>query len=55
MMWCDIPEIRAGLGNATDAERAYTGFMQQFDHGFMLQTDTRETFVFYSTGVWHIR
>jgi len=54
-MWCDIPEIRSGLGNATDAERGFTGYMQQFDKGFMLQTDYGEIFIFYFNGVWEKR
>jgi hypothetical protein len=51
-MWCDIPEIRAGLGNATDTERGYSGAMQRFDNGFMIRTDTGGTFVFYAAGMW---
>ena len=51
-MWCDIPAIRNGLGNATDAERAFAGLMQQFENGFMVYTDYNATFVFYDSGVW---
>jgi len=51
-MWCDIAEIRNGLGNATDCERGYRGWMQQFDGGFMLQSDTGVTYVFYNDGRW---
>jgi len=54
-MWCDIPAIRNGLGNATDAERAFTGSMQQFEEGFMIYTDYGATFVFYSSGSWEQR
>lgn len=50
MMWCDIPEIRAGLGNATDCERGYWDVMQQFERGFMLQTDDGVIYVCYSDG-----
>ena len=54
-MWCDIPEIRIGLRNATDAERDYKGYMREFDNGFMIQTDYGANFVFYSNGVWEQR
>ncbi len=50
LVWCDIPEIRASLANATDEERGYTGYMQDFDNGFMIQTDKRANFVFYGSG-----
>ena len=54
-MWCDIPEIRNGLGNATDAERGRQGYMQEFDKGFMIQTDYGVIFVFHSNRVWEQR
>ena len=54
-MWCDIPDIRQGLGNATDVERGYTGTMQTFDHGFMILTDYNTMFVFYNDGTWEQR
>jgi hypothetical protein len=49
---CDIPEIRNGLWNATDCERGYSGWIQQFDNGFMIRTDYNATFVFYDTAGW---
>jgi serine/threonine-protein kinase len=52
MMWCDIPEIRQGLGNATDCERGYQGAMQSFEQGFMLQTDSGAIYVFFQDGTW---
>lgn len=54
-MWCNIPAIRNGLGNATDAERAYSGAMQEFSGGFMLRTDEGTTYVFYISGIWERR
>ena len=54
-MWCDIPEIRAGLRNALDVERAFTGSMQQFENGFMLQTDYDAIFIFDTDGSWQRR
>lgn len=54
-MWCDIPAIRNGLGNAIDAERAFTGAMQQFENGFMIHTDYNATYVFYNSGSWEQR
>jgi hypothetical protein len=51
-MWCDIPEIRGGLGNAIDVERGYTGAMQRFENGSMLRTDSGATYVFYDNGAW---
>ena len=52
MMWCDIPEIRQGLGNATDCERGYQGAMQSFEQGFMLQTDSGAIYIFFQDGTW---
>lgn len=51
-MWCEIPEIRNGLGNAVDVERGYNGNMQTFDNGFMLFNDLGNTFVFFNDGTW---
>jgi hypothetical protein len=51
-MWCDIPEIRNGLGNALDCERGYEGTLQQFERGFALQSDTGTMFVGFSDGTW---
>ncbi|OQA18969.1 MAG: Serine/threonine-protein kinase StkP [Chloroflexi bacterium ADurb.Bin360] len=52
MMWCNISEIRSGLGNATDCERGYQGTMQTFDRGFMVRSDSGATYVFYNDGSW---
>lgn len=54
-MWCDIPAIRAGLGNALDAERGYTGSLQAFDNAFVVGTDYGATYIFYSGGRWQRR
>ena len=54
-MWCDIPEIRNGLGNATDEEKGFNGFMQDYDRGFMLRTDNNTTYIFFEDGVWESR
>jgi hypothetical protein len=54
-MWCDIPEIRNRLGNATDCERDYQGAMQAFERGFMLQTDRGTFYIFYDDGTWERR
>jgi hypothetical protein len=55
LIWCDIPEVRSRLGNATDCERGYQGFMQQFDSGSMLRTDGGSVYVFYDSGQWERR
>jgi hypothetical protein len=55
MVWCDVPEIRSRLGNATDCERGYQGSMQQFERGFMLQTDSGAIYVFYDDRRWELR
>jgi len=52
MMWCNIPEIRIGLGNAIDDERGYRGYMQSFENGFMIRTDYGATFIFLNNGSW---
>ncbi|MFN2255637.1 MAG: hypothetical protein ACK2U6_15460 [Candidatus Promineifilaceae bacterium] len=54
-MWCDIPEIRSGLGNATDGEYSFTGAMQRFENGSMLHTAGGATVVFYDNGLWEWR
>jgi len=55
MMWCNIPEIRSGLGNARTCERGFQGTLQEFDNGFMLGSDQGQVFVFYHDGRWEIR
>lgn len=55
MMWCNIPEIRSGLGNALECEKSYQASMQQFERGFMLQTDTGVIYVCYENGQWESR
>ena len=55
LMWCDISDIRSGLGNAVDAERGYSGSMQSFDNGFMIRTDYDSTFIIYAAGAWEQR
>ena len=51
-MWCDIVDIRQGLGNATDCERGFQGTMQDFDKGHMLRTDRNAVFILYKDGTW---
>jgi hypothetical protein len=55
MMWCDIPAIRSGLGNALDCERGYQGTVQQFERGSMLRTDTGAVYILYDGGSWERR
>jgi eukaryotic-like serine/threonine-protein kinase len=55
MMWCDIAAIRQGLGNAMTCEYSYSGAMQQFERGFMLQTDRGITYLFQADGTWEKR
>jgi sulfatase modifying factor 1 len=52
MIWCDSPEIRSRLGNATDCERGYQGLMQQFEQGFMLLSDSGTIFILRDDGHW---
>ena len=54
-VWCDTPEIRSRLGNATDCEWGYQGSMQQFERGFMLQSDSGAIYVLYDDGHWERR
>jgi hypothetical protein len=54
-MWCDIPEIRNGLGNALDCERGYQGTFQLFDRGSALRTDTGAVYLFFDDGRWERR
>ena len=55
IVWCDTPAIRSSLGNAIDCERGYQSLMQQFERGFMLQTDSGDTYVLYNNGQWERR
>jgi serine/threonine protein kinase, bacterial len=50
-IWCTFASVRNGLGNATEGERGLTVTVQQFDNGFIVQTDNR-TLVFYNDGTW---
>jgi hypothetical protein len=50
--WCADPALRARLGNAVDCGREYTGSMQAFERGHMLQTDSGDVYVFYADGSW---
>jgi serine/threonine-protein kinase len=54
-MWCEIPEIRRGLGNALDCERGYQGSMQRFESGFLLRSDTGSVYLLYDDGIWERR
>lgn len=51
-MWCDIADIRQGLGSATDCERGFQATMQDFDLGHMLRTDHNVIYVLYTNGTW---
>ena len=46
-IWCNTPGVRDRLGNATDREIGYTGSMQEFEQGFMLQTANGTIHAFY--------
>lgn len=50
-----LAEIRSRLGNATDCEWGYQGSMQQFERGFMLQSDSGVIYVLYDDGHWERR
>jgi hypothetical protein len=51
-IWCSYPEVRNGLGWATDYERGFDGTVQDFERGTILRTDTGETYVLYGDGAW---
>ncbi len=54
-VWCDVSDVRRQLGEALDCERGYTGYMQLFEHGFMLLNDTGAIYVVYDDGRWERR
>ena len=54
-VWCKYPEVRSGLGNATTQERGFNGTVQDFERGFILRTDSGETYVTYSGDGWETR
>ncbi|MBN2394255.1 MAG: serine/threonine protein kinase [Anaerolineae bacterium] len=51
-IWCTYVEVRNGLGNATDAERGFTGVIQEFDRGTLLRTDNGQVYMLYTDGSW---
>jgi hypothetical protein len=51
-MWCEIPELRNRLGNATDCERGYHATMQTFEDGFMLLNDRGMIYILFDDGTW---
>jgi len=54
--WCKYPEIRNGLGNATDAEWGYDATVQDFAQGMIWRTDSGATYVLYSSDLkWETR
>ncbi len=53
-IWCINPNVRLGLGWATEAEHAFDTSVQHFEHGLMLRTGAW-TWVLYSDGTWERR
>lgn len=51
-VWRDRPEVRDGLGWATNREQGYDGFVQAFTNGTMIWSDRRMTWVLFSDGTW---
>jgi serine/threonine protein kinase len=50
-IWCSFPTIKQGLGNALEGEAGFNATLQNFQNGFILQTDDR-TLVMYNDGNW---
>jgi serine/threonine protein kinase len=53
-IWCAHPEVRSGLGNATDGEQGFDVTVQKFDQGIMLRTDLG-IWILYNNGLWERR
>jgi serine/threonine-protein kinase len=53
-IWCTYPEVRSGLGNATDGEQGFDVTVQKFDQGIMISTNLG-TWIFYNNGTWERR
>jgi hypothetical protein len=51
-IWCDYDAVRAGLGDATNAEWSVSGAVQEFSGGFILQPGDAPIYVFYNNGTW---
>lgn len=51
-IWCFYPEVRNGLGLATDSERGFQSTVQDFEKGAILRTDTGETYMLYGDSTW---
>ncbi len=51
-IWCDYDVVRAGLGDAVNAEWSVIGAVQEFAGGFILQPDDTQVYVFYNNGTW---
>jgi serine/threonine protein kinase len=53
-IWCTYPEVRSGLGNATNGEQGFNVTVQKFDQGIMLRSDLG-TWILYNDGTWERR
>lgn len=52
-IWCTHGSVRAGLGNARDAESGANGTAQDFERGAIIRTPTGQLFVFFrDNGTW---
>ncbi len=49
-VWCLRQEVRQGLGNALDAERGFSGTVQDFETGTIIRTDLGETYILHRDG-----
>jgi predicted Ser/Thr protein kinase len=54
-VWCNYPEVRSGLGNATALERGFNGTVQDFNRGLIIRMDSGATYVMYSGDGWETR
>lgn len=44
-VWCNNPQLRERLGQATDTERGFEATLQTFERGLIFQTDRGESYI----------
>jgi hypothetical protein len=54
-IWCTIPSVRNGLGNATTEEFGYNSIVQDFARGMIFRASNGKALVLYSGDGWEMR
>lgn len=51
-LWTEDLTVRADMGWALEAERGYSGAVQEFEKGAMVWSDLKAIYVLYADGTW---